>query len=97
MHENEDEQILKKLQQLQNFALGQEGLLVGSDFKGVLVKVQELQHALFQRQHMDVQMIIESVELTRSSHSVEKLTRGLIILTIALSILTGLDVLKFLG
>ena len=42
MNDNEDEQITKKLQELQNFPLAQEGLLVGSDFKSVLVKVQEL-------------------------------------------------------
>ena len=94
MSDIEDEQIVKKLQELQNFKLNQEGLLVGADFKGLLTKVQELQHALFHRQHMDFQKLDESVkELRKSSKRVEKLTYCLIGLTVVLAIVTGLDLL----
>lgn len=93
--QDKDEQIMKKLQELQNFHLRDEGLLIGQDFKGVSVIVQELQHALFHRQHRDIQKLDESVkELTKSSRRVEKLTWWLIGITIALSGITILDVLK---
>jgi sigma54-dependent transcription regulator len=98
MSDDEDAQIVKKLEELQNLPLAQEGLVVSSDFKSILTKVQELQHALFERQHRDAQKINESVnELRKSSKRIENMTHWLILLTIALGIITALDVVKLLG
>jgi hypothetical protein len=97
MSDIEDEQIDEKLQELQNYQVIRTGLLVAEEYLAISTRVQELQNGLFQRQHRDIQKLNESVkDLTNSSHRVEKLTRWLIAITIALGLLTALDVLKFL-
>src|SRR5437867_12077820 len=94
MSDNEDAEIEKKLGELQNYQVSRTGLLVSEEFKAVLTKVQELQHALFQRQHRNTLKINESVnELTKSSKEVEKLTHWLIGLTVVLAFLTGYDII----
>jgi hypothetical protein len=94
MSDKEDTEIAEKLQALQDFHLRDEGLLGPFDHKGVSVKVQELQYALFQRQHKDFLKINDSVKELTTSKRLEKLTHWLIGITVALGILTVLDILK---
>ena len=76
---------VKKLEELKNLSLHSDGLVVGSDFRDVILRQMELNHALFHRQHHDAKKIQESIELfTASAERLEKLTYALIGLTVLL-------------
>jgi hypothetical protein len=90
--EPEEVDFVKKLEELRSLNLHSEGLVFGRDFREVILRQMELNHALFHRQHHDAKKIQESIErFTASAERLEKLTYALIGLTVLLGGLSIYD------
>lgn len=88
--EAEELVFVKKLEELKNLNLQYDGQVAGSDFRAVILRQMELNHALFHRQHHDVMKLQEGIKrFTSSSKRLEKLTYALIGMT---ALLGGLEI-----
>ena len=91
MSDEEEQVFRRKLEDLRNIDLHSDISVIGKDFREVILRQMELTHALFQRQHEDIEQLHASVkQFTVSSRRVEKLTLTLIGLTAVLAAMTFL-------
>jgi hypothetical protein len=86
-----EEIIENTLRELRNLDLQSDSLVVGKDFREVILRQMQLNHVLSDRLHSDIDQLHSSVkQFTASSKRVEKLTLALIGLTGVLAIMTYL-------
>ncbi len=83
-----NKEIQDKLEALRSLPLDDSGLLRGKEFHQVIKSQMDVMTSIFKQQHKDVE------NLTKSSGRLEKLTLGLIGLTIGLVIITIISILK---
>jgi hypothetical protein len=88
--EPEEQAFVKKLEELRNLSLHSDGLVVGRDFREVILRQMELNYILSHRQHHDLENLHEGIKrFTASAERLEKLTYALIGLTVLLG---GLEI-----
>ncbi|HEX2557076.1 MAG TPA: hypothetical protein VHK86_02025 [Nitrososphaera sp.] len=91
-HDDEEEKAFRNtIEDLKKLEMQADGAVIGRDFREVILRQMELNHALFQRQHKDVVNLQEGIKrFNDSSKRVEKLTLALIGLTGVLAVMTAL-------
>jgi hypothetical protein len=88
--EVEEQDFVKKLEELRNLSLHSDGLVVGRDFREVILRQMELNYILSHRQHHDLEKLHEGIKrFTAYAGRLEKLTYALIGLTVVLG---GLEI-----
>jgi hypothetical protein len=92
--EVEEQDFVKKLEELRNLSLHSDGLVVGRDFREVILRQMELNYILSHRQHHDLEKLHEGIKrFTAYAKRLEKLTYALIGLTVLLG---GLEIYSLL-